>query len=664
MNMRKQISAATCLLATGALATCLVYWIGLNGPFILDDEPVLGVVNAWLMGNASLQEVLFGNVRWLDNRSLAMASFAANAWIDGYAPRAFKLGNLAIHLICGVIVYLLLRRLLRRDPQLTSRAPLIAAIIATVWLLHPLQVSTVLYAVQRMAQISTLACLLGVWLYIITRDKLGQGNVRWPGLALFAGIPILVVLGIQGKQSAAILPALCLVVELAWYRGQRHLPKIIKTFFTIFLLLPAVLLAAILVVRPELLLAGYVEYDFSPWQRLLTQPLVLCDYVRQLLVPYTPSMGVFTDGYPISTGLLTPARTIIAIVVLIAVSCAAIAVRHRLPSFFGGWLFFLTAHFVESSFLPLEMYYEHRNYLPSLGIFVAIASLIAALGSKLIAANERRMRILAIATGVTVVALAISTHGRARVWSDPVILVQTEWKHHPRSIRAIANYSSVLAELGAVEEAYRVLDPEQFDGDQPRLIGQVMILRAALDCRQRGSGDTAYVRKAIETLPPHLDLNTFLVLEVLTQDVQRVACGQLDISQVADLLALMADRAVQQPDDFNQKWALRNRAAMLYAESGRWGDALIQARKGWRPSTPGAGAAPIVEIMLVNGEVDEAERVYAEAWARTAGRPFYRQQLERIRPLIDSERREPGWNRQRVAFPPSKSAYLPAAPGP
>ena len=649
MNMRKQITVATCLLSIGTLATCLVYWVGLNGPFILDDEPVLGVVNAWLAGNASLQEVLFGNVRWLDNRSLAMASFAANAWIDGYAPRTFKLGNLAIHLACGAVIYLLLRRLLRRDVQLKDRGPLAAAIIATVWLLHPLQASTVLYAVQRMAQIATLACLLGIWLYIVIRDRLDQGKVRWSVLALFVGIPVLIVLGIQSKQSAAILPALCLVVELAWYRNQRLPPAIAMVFFATVLLLPAVLLATVLFVRPELLLAGYVEYDFSPWQRLITQPLVLCDYVRQLLIPYTPSMGVFTDGYPISDGLLRPASTLVAIVALGGTSCIAIGVRHLLPSVFGGWFIFLTAHAVESSFLPLEMYYEHRNYLHSLWIFLACASMIAALGSKLITTKERRIRILAITAGAVVVALAASTHGRARVWSDSLTLVQTEWKHHPRSIRAIANYSAVLAELGALEEAYRVLDPKQFGNGQPRLTGQVMILRAALDCRQRGVGDAIYVRNAIETLPPHLDLNTFLALEVLTKDVQNATCGQLNISQVADLLVLMADRAAEQPDDFNQKWALRNRAAMLYAESGRWHDALVQARKGWQPSTPGAGAAPLVEIMLVNGKVDEAERLYVEAWARTASRPFYRQQLERIRPLIDNERREAGWNRRRVA---------------
>ncbi|MCY0536413.1 hypothetical protein, partial [Klebsiella pneumoniae] len=55
---------------------------------------------------------------------------------------------------------------------------------------------------------------------------------------------------------------------------------------------------------------------------------------------------------------------------------ASLAARKRAPSIPAGWFFFLVAHLVESSFLPLEMYYEHRNYLPSFGLLLAATGLL------------------------------------------------------------------------------------------------------------------------------------------------------------------------------------------------------------------------------------------------------------------------------------------------
>ena len=241
------------------------------------------------------------------------------------------------------------------------------------------------------------------------------------------------------------------------------------------------------------------------------------------------------------------------------------------------------------------------------------------------------------------------THGRARVWSTPATLIQSEWKYHPHSIRAISNYSVLLADLGAIEEAYTVLDQPDHDPAAPGLLrGQARILRSWLDCRVAHDVDPGHVRGLIQSLPPHLDLNTFLTLEVLTNAVIESGCGRLGKKEMADALVLMADSAKFQSDDFNQKWALRNRAAILYAEEGDWSRAVVQARKGWQPSTPGAGAASIIEILLVAGNLEEAEAVYQQASERVAYSANYARELSLIAPLIDKERKEPGWNRRRV----------------
>jgi len=144
------------LLVGALLVTVLVYWVGLNGPFVMDDPNNLDPIKQWLHGENSWRYALLGNTAGLFGRALSMATLMANAWLAGDSPHAFKLGNLVFHLACGVVGWQVLRRALARDPNLATDADPAAALLTALWLLHPLNVSTVLYVIQRMAQVSTL----------------------------------------------------------------------------------------------------------------------------------------------------------------------------------------------------------------------------------------------------------------------------------------------------------------------------------------------------------------------------------------------------------------------------------------------------------------------------------------------------------------------------
>ena len=145
--------------------TFALYWPGLAGPFLLDD---FNTFIAKLPGDGSSFGVLLERV--LADRSgplgrpLAMISFAANAWLaGGLDAYPIKLTNLLLHLLTGLGLYRFTWVLLRPGSPLglDERRAAWAALLATaVWLLHPLHVSTVLYAVQRMA---ILAALFVVW---------------------------------------------------------------------------------------------------------------------------------------------------------------------------------------------------------------------------------------------------------------------------------------------------------------------------------------------------------------------------------------------------------------------------------------------------------------------------------------------------------------------
>lgn len=637
------------LLVAGAALTIAAYWIGLSGPFVLDDPHALAVVKSWLQGEHSLRDVLFGNGSWLTNRALAMASFALTGKIAGFDPFAFKLVNLLLHLCTGGLIYAFLTRLLRRDPQLAKVSNAVSAAITLVWLLHPLHASTVLYSVQQMAQWAALACLLGLLLYIRLRQHMLSGVNTSVLPTLFVALPLAMLIGIQGKQNAAIMPALCLVVELAYFQQPRHWPRPLKAFFTVFVVLPAALVVLATSFKPSLLPGEYGLYDFSPWQRLMTETRVMWDYVRQIGAPHTPSMGVFTDGYVASENLVRPVSTLLAFSGILLASVVAWRSRRTWPSVFAGWFFFLVAHGVESTVLPLELYYEHRNYLPSIGILMVVACAIVAAGRALLSHGVRIGRVGVVAGTVLVLTLALMTHGRARVWSDVLVLYASELQNHQDSAYALISYAGTASAVGDTTQAYGALDKAIASSPQPRLRGQAMLFRMHLDCVNKNQAQAADLENALDLLPAHIDITTFNLLNMLSDRITTSDCGELNKPILADAMRRLTERAVRQPDDGLVKIGLRNNAARLLSVSGHWDEAMQLAKLGWQPTTPAPAAVVLTELLLIHGKPNDAQQVIDQASARRDNSSATQATLSELQRLIDLEKRMPGTMRKRAA---------------
>lgn len=635
------------------LGLCIaVYWTGLSGGFVFDDGPNLYYIQQWFEGKLGLREAVLYNLSSspLDKRALSMGSFALSAWLaGGVEPFAFKLHNLLLHCLTGVVLYGLAKSLMNRTSTDNDRSGLAALAVAGLWVLHPLHVSTVLYSVQRMAQISAIMCMLGMWLYMTGRRHLQAADAKRGAIYLLAGIPILTLLAIQGKQNGAVLPLLCLVLELAYFQHQPR-PRLVGVFIALFCVLPMLAVIALLMMHPSLLMGGYAEYDFSWLERLLSQSRALIGYAGQFLIPHTPSMGLATDDFIPSRGLLHPPSTLGSLLLLALASGIAISIRKHRPTLFAGWFVFLVGHGVESSFLPLELYYEHRNLLPSVGLTLIVVDSAIAAGRWLSQKGVRTGRVGVVAAAAVVLVLSVMTHGRARVWSDPLVLFQTELDAHPNSYRAIVNYVGTASDLGDVNRAYAVVRERRANADSPYLRGRMYLVHAWLDCLHRKEqARPEDVLTGIRLLPPRVEVGTFLLFDLLAKTLQTEGCGALDELALARAYQTMADHASEQPDSFLYKAAFRTNAAVRYAAAGKWQLAERQARLGWQPSTPPRGAAALVEIMLISGDIALAERILREARQRRDTDGGARQELDRVELLLRQEKAIPGWNRKRVS---------------
>jgi len=148
--------------------------------------------------------------------------------------------------------------------------------------------------------------------------------------------------------------------------------------------------------------------------------------------------------------LLTPPLTVIAILICGSLIICGIVKRKTWPIVSFGFLWFFAGHILESSHIGLELYFDHRNYLPSLGIFVVLVWLLFR------ATQFVDKRILFFISIIYLSLLSLTTLSQTKFWADPLQQARQWEKIHPESIRAIVNLANMNLKYGHIEEAKRI----------------------------------------------------------------------------------------------------------------------------------------------------------------------------------------------------------------
>ena len=443
---------ALALILTGGFAA---YLPGLGGGFVFDDYANL-VHNERLAGASfqspqSIARAALSSDSGPLKRPLSMLSFAVDHAVSGMDPRAFKLTNIFIHLTAGLGVFFLTLMLarspaLRMDSPRTPNAAFYLALLTTaLWLLHPLQLTSVLYAVQRMTSLAGLFMLWGLATYAYGRGLQVRGNgsgTGWILCALFLFTP----LATFSKEHGALLPLLLLIVELAFFRADGLTTSGRRWLFgthALFALLPILAAAVYLTLQPDWILRSYTNRDYSLEERLLTQARALWFYLSLIAIPDISRMGLYHDDFVLSTGLLSPPTTLIAVIGLGAALLVLPLIWRRHPVPFFATLFFLCGHLVESSALGLELLHEHRNYLPSFGPLLVLAYLLVKAGYHRAATSK----VVALCIFGLLAALLGATAMRAHHWGDDAVRALVDARNHPDSPRSRLDAGQQLMRL-------------------------------------------------------------------------------------------------------------------------------------------------------------------------------------------------------------------------
>lgn len=384
------------------------------------------------------------------SRPLSYFSFALNYYFDKLNVFGYHIVNFIIHYLSSVFLFLFIYNTLKLSTvrERYEPASYSIAILATFfWAASPMQVTAVTYIVQRMASMSGLFYIMAMYFYLQGRTA----NRPWK-CVLFWGLCVLsAASGLGTKENAVILPVSIWLYDLLLIQGatRENIKKNLKPAVLVILL---VLAAGLLYTDISSLLTGYKNRPFTLTERLLTEPRIIIFYITLLLYPISSRLTLIHD-IEISSSLLTPWNTLPAITVIILTVVLAGYFSRKRPLISFCILFFFLNHIVESSFLPLELIYEHRNYIPSMFFFVLIAIFMLCVIDCFSYKKTIQFTMVAVFTFL----LAAQGHTvfvRNTIFKHPLLLWSDNVEKTPTLSRPFNNLGATYWDRGFYDEAY------------------------------------------------------------------------------------------------------------------------------------------------------------------------------------------------------------------
>ncbi|WP_343844284.1 tetratricopeptide repeat protein [Bowmanella denitrificans] len=326
-----------------------------------------------------------------------------------------------------------------------AKGKLVGISSASVFALLALNSQAVVYSVQQLTLMATFCYVWALVCYIqARRAKNALNTLLW--VALCSG---LFIAGLLIKQNIVTLPLAILLAELCFFGSwSRRLIGLYGGICIVFLSL-LLWVSEFNLMRSLVLLDSTLREstDIARLDYLRTQMLVLWDYIAKFFYPVALQLE---HEFQLQTAWQT--KNLVGLAAMTAFVLLAWWQRRRLPLVSFGVLFYFVAHLVESSVLPIrDLAFEHRTYLPNIGLTLAVVGVLQAICQKF----QSRLIFGAsfILFGGWVAASALALEKRVTLWTDPIAFYKNEVALVKGNPRVYANLGAKLVEGGHCLEA-------------------------------------------------------------------------------------------------------------------------------------------------------------------------------------------------------------------
>ncbi len=403
-------------------------------------------------------------------RPLPCLTFGLNWYFGQDNVVGYHIVNLAIHILTAWCLFLTLHLLLqiyyqkKQSPQFFITAALLGALF---WALAPIQTQAVTYIVQRMASMAAMFTIIAIYAYL--RGRIEKRYYLWFSLCLLSCFAAL-----GSKENAILLPASLILIEVAFFTHQITKKDFLKLIIFCFI----VLVGGFFFVRhglgitpfnlfnPLSFLESYKNRSFTFSERILTQPRIVLMYLSQIFIPAADRLSIEHDVI-LSTSLFTPWTTLSLILLILLLISSALFFLKKYPLVCFPVLFFFLNHAVESTILQLELVFEHRNYLPSLFLFLPAGVLIA----RILYSNPPqpvlfRRTAAAVCATLFLIISGHATYTRNMAWATEGTLWTDAIRKAPNSARAAHSLGKWHRQFGEYRQAYHYFQLALLNADK------------------------------------------------------------------------------------------------------------------------------------------------------------------------------------------------------
>lgn len=448
-DMEKYFFAAAVLL----LSLLVIYGNSFHGTWLLDDYPNIvdnANVHPRSLAWSELHPSLFGIDQDLNKiqRPLSYLTLALNHYAGNDNPFGYHIFNFAVHGLASFFLFCLIFTTLQLPRLKTThgnRAYPIALLSAFFWATHPIQVTAVTYIVQRMASLTGLFYILTLLAWATARTRTSPKKSIFP--FILCGLFFLCALSC--KENAILIPFSLLLYDLLLIQGIKR-----SALGRSLMILAVPILMAVLYslwqADLSILTSGYSQRPFTLFQRLMTEPRVLLFYLRQIVYP-TSSCFTLLHDVTVTTGLAAPWTTLPSIATVFAMAIIPLFFAGRYPLAAFSLLFFLLNHSLEGSILPLEIAFEHRNYIPTFFLFVPVALLILRVLDRF-AYHRTIQGMAAVCVAVTLAAWGHTTYLRNDLFRSEIAFWQDNVKKSPNLHRPRHDLGRALLAAGYMDD--------------------------------------------------------------------------------------------------------------------------------------------------------------------------------------------------------------------
>ena len=565
-------------------------------------------------------------------RPVACLSFALNYYFGRDNALGYHIVNISIHFLTAFFLFLFIYYTLNL-PLIKERygknSYFIALLSTILWTINPLQIQAVTYIVQRMASMAGMFYIITLYLYLKGRTATQKPEK----VILFILCTISTLLAFGSKENAIMIPASLFLYDFLLIQGisRETAKKNCKILVAGAIL--TVCIGIIYFAFTEATLSSvfslYDERPFTLWERLITQPRIIILYISLILYPMSTRLCVEHD-IAISHSLFDPPTTIISIIVIIGILIGAIFIAKRKPLITFSVLFFFLNHIIESTILPLELIFEHRNYIPSMLFFVPIV--IGLINALSYFSYKRSMQvIIAVSIVLVIIGEGHTAFMRNFTWRSEESLWIDCTEKYPHLIRAHHNlglyYTTHNQEEKAIDEYEKALESKAI-----HTIGEKSITYSNLGLiyfqKKEYEKAKRYYLRAIEITPccrgTHNNLAVLLatttkdVKEVLIELKKAITCNPASMNAYSNRGILLIKMGKTDEGIVNLKKALQikpnyvptlERLGYAYMKKGHLGTASLYFKRtlNQRPKNIRAFLY-LAEIYFLSGDTHKAQK--------------------------------------------------------